>query len=941
MKTGKLELPINPTFPQLEEQVLQYWKENQTFEKSIASRPADKQWNFVDGPPFITGMPHYGSLLSSLPKDVFPRYWTMKGYRVRRVWGWDCHGLPAENKVENQFGLQRKKDIEEKLGVKKFIQAIKQYVNQVSSEWKWYVEHIGRWVDFDHAYRTMDLEYMETILWVFRQLYDKGLIYRGLRVSMYCPHCVTPISNFEVSMDADNYQSVTESATIYKYKLADEDVYLLAWSTTPWNKLVTPALAVNPEIEYVKVRQNDETYILAANRLEMLDPEPEYQVLERFPGRELVGRRFEPHYDFYPVPEDKKAFVVVGADFVSDQEGTGIVTLAAYGEDDLRVMQAQGIVTPLHLDEEGYLLPEVPQFAGKYYLDVNPLVNQDLAARGLIYRDDQLTHRVPTCWRCHTRLYYAPIEAWFVDIQQLKPQLIEANQEINWIPEHFKLGRFLHTIKTAPDWCISRNRYWGSPVPVWQCDQGHFNVPGSLSELSDWSGQQVTDLHKPEIDEITFACRECGQTATRVPEVLDSWIEAGSAPYAERHYPFAKIDLQEFFPTDFITEYTGQIRAWFYVMHVLGVALFGSHAFKNVLVTGVILGNDGRKMSKNFGNYPDPKKLLTTLGGDAFRLYLLSSPVMHAEDIWISEVDYRNAVRAWLRPLWNSYRYYATYRQRYPEGQTGPVQALDRWIQARLEQTVSQVTQALEAYDTVIAARACQTFINDLSNWYIRRSRARVSPTHQPEDRERFLHQLKQVLARFSQVMAPLAPFITEAIYLQLQPDQESVHLTDWPPVDQSAVDDALLEQMSLVRQVVEKIHAQRKQHKLPVRQPLAEVRVVSDQAKPTDELVAILLDEVNIKKLDWQQQSKANLSVEIDTQLDDQLRAEGRARELIRLIQAARRQAGCRLDEYVDAQVPDLPAGFEQQIKQQTLVRNLQVGGEQVVIHRQQADEA
>jgi isoleucyl-tRNA synthetase len=477
--------PVVPQvhFPAMEEEVLTYWKENKIFEKSVTNRPEDKTWTFLDGPPFITGMPHYGTLLSSLPKDLFGRYWTMKGYRVRRVWGWDGHGLPIENKVEGELNIQRKKDIEDKIGVKTFIERCLHYVNEVSGEWEWYVDHIGRWVDFKHAYKTWDMPYMESVMWVFKQMYEKGYVYKGLRVSLYCPHCSTPISNFEVAMDADNYKEVPDAATTYKYPLVgEENSYILAWSTTPWNKIVTPALAVNPKLTYVKVKQGDETYILAESTVKILTGE--YEVLEKISGKNLVGKKFVPHYDYYKdqVKTDEKVFEIIPGDFVTAEEGTGVVTIAAYGEEDLKVMKEFNIHIQLHVDEEGMIKEQVPQFGGMYYLKANKLVNEDLANRGLIYKDEEVAHNVPLCWRCHTRLYYAPMDAWFVNVQTLKTLMKETNETVNWFPEHFKHGRFEKSLENAPDWNISRNRYWGSPVPVWECECGERFVPGSRLE---------------------------------------------------------------------------------------------------------------------------------------------------------------------------------------------------------------------------------------------------------------------------------------------------------------------------------------------------------------------------------------------------------------------------------------------------------------------------
>ncbi len=914
--------PVTPniSFPELEEQILAYWKKEKIFEKSVELRPEDKTWTFLDGPPFITGLPHYGSLLSSIPKDVFPRYWTMKGYRVRRVWGWDCHGLPAENKVEMKLGIKRKKDIEEKVGIKRFIDECKGYVQNVSEEWEWYVDHIARWVDFKHAYKTMDTPYMESVMWVFKQMYEKNLIYKSMRVSLYCPHCVTPISNFEVAMDPDNYKELTEETAVYKYQLTDEpfdsaqgkqDTYLLAWSTTPWNKLATPALAVNPTLTYIKVEQNGKKYILAKTTLATLTADP-YTILEEFPGSKLVGKTFVPHYTYYQIEKGKRVHVVIPGNFVTADEGTGIVTIAAYGEEDLAVMQKENIQLVLHVDEEGVMKPEVTGFAGMFYLDANARVLEDLQKRDLVYRADQYTHAVPTCWRCHTRLYYAPQNAWYVNVQSLKTRMKATNESVNWYPDHFKLGRYLKSLENAPDWCISRSRYWGSPVPVWECPDGHRFVAGSIAELEEASGKKITDLHKPEIDDVTVKCRECGKTAVRVPEVLDSWIEAGSASFAERHFPFDKeVKLEDFFPPDFIVEYTGQIRAWFYVLHVIATALYDRSAFKNVVVTGVILGTDGRKMSKNYGNYPDPKEMLKKYGGDALRLYLLGTPVMHGVDIRISEIDYRNQVRGTLLLLWNVYNFFVTYASidawQPVAGACTPSHVMDRWILSRMHCNIRNMTEkGYEVYDTPEVVGQAWIFMRDLSQWYVRRIRDRVGPSAPDgKDKNEAYQTLWTVLTEYTKALAPLVPFITEEIYRNLT-GEESVHLADWPETDDNAINEELEERMEFVRKVVEVGHAKRKELGIPVRQPLQKVTIyASDYPDMSAEWFSVLGNELNVMEGRITKTDK-EMFIEFDTVITPELKAKGDARKLIREIQMRRREKGCRIDEQVSLVLPE-----------------------------------
>ncbi len=921
-------------FPELDEKILKFWKENQIFEKSIDSRPLDKKWTFLDGPPFITGLPHFGTLLVSVAKDVFPRYWTMKGYRVRRVWGWDVHGLPAENKVENKLGIKSKKEIEEKVGIKRFIEECREYVSRSSAEWEWYIDHIGRWVDFKNAYKTMDLSYMETVMWVFKNIYDKGLIYKGFRVILYCPHCATPISNFEVAMD-NSYVDVTESASTYKYQLVGQDkTFVLAWSTTPWNKIVTSALAVNPKLDYLKVRQGDEYYILAKSTLKMLKGEPKFETLEEFKGSELVGKKFEPHYDYYKIDEDKKAFEILAGDFVTAEEGTGVVTIAAYGEEDLKLMQSENIQIVLHLDDEGIIKSDVPLFGGLYYLKANKAINQDLAKRGLLYEDKSYTHSVPQCWRCQTRLYYAPKDAWYINVQTLKPELFKNNQNINWFPKHFKYGRFAKSMEAAPDWNISRNRYWGSPVPVWECDCGERYVPGSIAELEELSGQKITDLHRPEIDEIFIKCSKCHQEARRVAEVLDSWVEAGSAPFAERHFPFNKeFKLAEFFPPDFIVEYTGQIRAWFYVLHVISTALYDSNAFKNVAVTGVILGTDGRKMSKNFGNYPDPKELIEKYGGDALRMYLLSSPVMRGEDVSFSNEGVPEVTRGFLLILWNCYKYFVDYATIFgwtceSGGQfdKAKLTTLDRWILSRLTQLALDINLAFENYDSTSITKLIREFVtDDLSTWYIRRSRDRISSNDNQQERNIAMAVLYGVLVTTSKLTAPLCPFISEEIFRNLT-GEKSVHLEDYPTGDKSLLDQELNLQMAVVRKLVELGHAQRKTADMKLRQPLAKFNYSAPE-KLSDQLAQILQEELNVKEVEFKEKSET-LWGELDVRLSAELKIEGQVRDTIRSIQALRKVQGLTLADRIKVTVPvEINSKYHKLILKQTNAVSIDLG--------------
>jgi len=934
---------VNPKidFSKMEDELVSSWKKNKIFEKSVSNKPEDKTWTFLDGPPFVTGMPHYGTLLSSIPKDLFPRFWTMKGYKVRRVWGWDGHGLPIENKVENKLEIKRKRDIEEVIGVGKFIDECKKYVSEVSSEWEWYIDHIGRWVDFKDAYKTWDMPYMESVMWVFKGMYDKGYIYKGLRISLYCPHCATPISNFEVAMDADNYKDVSEVSNTYKYELITKDkkykTFLLAWSTTPWTKITTTALAVNPKLIYSKVMYDGDYYILAKSTLERVFTNKKYELVEEFKGKELINVSYIPHYDFFEKEKNKKCFIIIGGVFVTAEEGTGVVTIAPYGEEDLIVMNKENIQIVLHVDDEGKFTSNVPNWAGIFYSKTNTLINEDLNKRGLLFDEQPITHSVATCWRCHERLIYAPQNAWYVDIQGLKPKLKEINKKVNWYPKHFKNGRFLKSVEAAPDWCISRSRYWGSPVPVWECSCGERFVPGSIKELEEASGVKITDLHKPHIDEVKVKCNKCGKLATRVPEVLDSWIEAGSASFAERHYPFSKKDkLEDFFPPDFIVEYTGQIRAWFYVLHVISTALFDSNAFKNVLVTGVILGTDGRKMSKNFGNFPDPKETLKKYGGDALRLYLMSTPVMKGEDVVISEEQYRNEVKNYLLTFWNVYNFFVTYANMdgwKPEKKLKESSnVLDLWIKVRLNQTISDSTESLEKYDTVTYIEILKEFLSDLSLWYLRRSRER-------RDND-FYSTMHSVLVTFCKISAPITPFITENIYTNLT-KEESVHLTTWPEnVSLNDKDNEVIYGMKEIRKVAERVHSRRKELNIPVRQPLQKLIVFY----PHDEKLwdfgkDVLADEVNVKEIEfkWYEDVEKDQSLKkffkdgfyLDTNITPELKEEADTRDLIRKIQEARKNLGVNISDKMVLTTPWMPKDLKLKdlILKKTLVKSVKTG--------------
>lgn len=998
-------------FNEMNERIIKFWKDNQIFEKSISQRDKNNRYVFYDGPPFVTGLPHYGSLLPSIAKDLIPRYQTMKGKRVRRVWGWDCHGLPIENKVEEKLGLKNRKDIE-KIGLKTFIEGCRYYVSQTSSEWNWYIDHIGRWVDIDNAYRTMDMDFMESTMWVFKQIYDKGLIYKGKRISLFCPRCGTPVSNFEIAMD-NSYKDVTEESSTYKFKLTlssinkirsvildsnkirdresisikqFNNVFFLAWSTTPWNKIVTTALAVNPKFTYLLVKQENEYFILAESRQEILTGD--YTIISKFKGTDLLNLTYEPLYEIDKAPEDKKAWVVIGGDFVTHEEGSGIVTMAVYGEDDFKAMKENNVWLWEHVNEEGMINLNHPLFQNIYYLKANKIVDDDLQKRGLIYRHDNLTHSIPLCWRCSTRLMYKPQSAWFLRVSQIRQKLIDSNENIYWFPEHIKKGRFYKGIEQAPDWCVSRSRYWATPMPIWQCQKcKERKVIGSIKELEDLTGKKVTDLHRPYIDEFTFPCEKCGGEMKRVEDVLDSWMESGSMPYGERHYPFEnKQELEENFPADFIVEYIAQTRAWFYVMHVVSNSLFDKNAFKNVICTGVIKGTDGRKMSKSYGNYPDPKKTIETYGGDALRLYLMSSPVMSGETLNISEEEIKEQNQRVLSILWNSYVYFVTYANLHnftpneksvildpneiqdresihsdnneTVKQCNSKNILDQWILIKVQELINLTTQYLDEYNIPKATRLIRDFINDLSTWYIRESRDRFSIGDLNA-----LQTLYEALQKFCLVAAPTIPFITEEIWQNLNstllikreamstdmagrfkdskntPSQNnsetvkpcnnetiSLHLQSWPkvkPINQEQK--LILQQMELVKIIAQEGNALRKIKQIPVRQPLSSLSISSPNEKLTDEYFEILKTELNVKKIFWQKAD--NLSISYDFNLTADLIDEGEARQIIRKIQELRKKTNTQRDAFITVSLSSWPKNFEEEIKKKALVKEIKKG--------------
>ncbi len=902
-------IPVNPkqSFPQMEEDILAYWKANKTFEKSVRGK---KKYSFYDGPPFATGLPHYGHLLTGTLKDVVPRYWAMKGYNIERRWGWDCHGLPVENEVEKMLGLKSKTAIEE-YGIPKFNEACRAIVMKYAEEWKKTVERMGRWVDMENDYKTMSPDYMESIWWVFKSLWEKKLIYEGNKIVPYCIRCATPLSNFETNQ---GYKDRQDPALTVKFELADEPgTYLLAWTTTPWTLPSNLALAVGKKITYAKIQDaNGDRYILALNRIPHFYKNPaDYQVLEEMLGETLEGRKYIPLLPYYAGKKERNAFTVTTGDFVSLEDGTGLVHMAPFGEDDMVALKKMGVEAVYPLDAEGKFNAEVKEYEGKDVFTANPEIIQQLKNERKIVKHETINHSYPFCWRCDTPLIYRPISTWFVNVESLKSKLVKTNQKINWVPEHLKDGRFGKWLEGARDWAISRNRYWGTPLPIWRCEKcDTLKVMGSIQELEEACGKKVADLHKHFVDELTLKC-DCGKTMRRVPEVLDCWFESGSMPYAQLHYPFEnKEKFEKNFPAEFIAEGVDQTRGWFYTLHVLSNALFGKPAFKNVVVNGTVLAEDGQKMSKRLKNYPDPNAILSAHGADALRFYLMNSPVVKADDMRFSEKGVSDVVRNMILPLWNSYSFFVTYanidgwkpagvavgaetnpRQRHArdtksafvtyatiDGWKPTVGAirqshrsankLDQWILQELNKLIIQQIQDIEAYDLQKASNSIYKFVDDLTNWYIRRSRRRFWKNEDDGDKSSAYATLFEVLTTLCKVIAPFMPFVSEEIYRNLT-GEESVHLTAYPKPThspESANDDSRLqEEMFLAKTVVSLGLAARSKLKIKVRQPLRKIQVALGgqfDSRLLKDQIEIIKEELNVKEVELIQDATAIATV-------------------------------------------------------------------------------
>ncbi|MBD3344319.1 MAG: isoleucine--tRNA ligase [Chitinivibrionales bacterium] len=948
------------SFPEVENEILKFWDDNKTFYKSLQKTQTNKAYVFYDGPPFATGLPHYGHLLAGTLKDIIPRYWTMRGNYVERRFGWDCHGLPVENEMERELGVSGKRDIE-KLGRFIFNEACRSIVLRYTGQWEEIVLKMGRWVDFDNQYRTMDPGYMESIWWVFKQVWEKELIYQGFRVQPYCPRCATPLSNFEVN---EGYQDTQGPSITVTFPLTDDpQTKILVWTTTPWTLPSNVVLAVGEDIPYVKIRDGESLYILAKDRLgAYYKDESEYEIVEEFPGSRLSGVRYQPIFEFFTDRSDK-FFQVTTADFVSTEDGTGIVHVApAFGEDDFQVGARLGLPIVCPVDDEGRFADEVSPWKGRLVFDADPDIIKELKARGRLVHRSTIQHRYPFCYRCDTALIYKAITTWFMKIEPLKQNMLDNNRTIHWVPEHLKNGRFGKGVESAPDWNISRNRYWGTPLPVWTCECGHTECVGSIQELhrlmgngdedkgqalhdetikklkqilkqetesrlkengmeTSWAAKlenadiPPNDLHTHVVDMLELTCPSCKkEPMVRTPEVLDCWFESGSMPYAQGHYPFDNENhFDRLFPADFIAEGLDQTRGWFYTLTVLASALFGKPAFKNVVVNGIILSEEGKKLSKRLRNYAPPSEVLDTLGADALRLFLINSPAVKAEDLRFSEKGILEMSRAVLLPFWNAYSFFVTYANVdgwKPRGTGAPSSGneLDRWIVSLLNHVVAGVNNEMEQYNLYRVVPNLVDFIDNLTNWYIRRSRRRFWKSENDDDKNDAYETLYYVLVEFSKVMAPFLPFLTEAIYKNLVAKRvsdalQSIHLTGYPRKNDRLIDPDLETKMRLVRQAVIMGRILRSRFTIKNRQPLKKMTliVIDDRIRELlRDMADLIKDELNIKQVEFDKNEDRVVS----------LSAKPNFRKLGREFGSRMKEAAATIEGFTQEQIQEMMNG-------------------------------
>ena len=902
------------SFPDLEQTALSFWNINQIFQKSVDKEAPKGDYVFYDGPPFATGTPHYGHLVGNILKDVVPRYFTMKGYRVERRWGWDCHGLPIENIVEKELGTKSKKEIEE-LGVAKFNDLCRSKVMTYADEWEKIINRLGRWADMKDSYRTMDLNFMESVWWAFKELWDKGLIYKDYRSMHVCPRCETTLSQSEVT---EGYQDVKDLSAIAKFELVDEaGTFVLAWTTTPWTLVGNVALAVGADIDYVKIKSEDIIYIIAKELVEKVMKDKPFEIISEMKGADLVGKSYKPLFDYYSTDEKlenrENGWKIYDAEFVTTTDGTGVVHIApAFGEDDMNLGREKKLPFVQHVGMDGKFKPEVLAFPGLHVKPVEDHTATDvevikyLAGQGTLFHKEKYEHSYPHCWRCDTPLINYATSSWFVGVTKIKEQLLESAKNINWSPDYIKNGRFGNWLEGARDWSISRQRFWASALPIWECACGERKVIGSVGELEKLTGQTITDIHKDKVDLLTFKCEKCGEEMHRISDVMDCWFESGSMPYAQLHYPFEnKEKFENNFPAQFIAEGVDQTRCWFYYLHVISGGIRGHEAFKNVIVNGTVLAEDGKKMSKKLKNYPDPAIVMEKYGADALRAYILASPVVQAENLNFSEKGTEESLRKNLMILWNVYKFYEMFSGELKEENKQSENILDLWIIAKLNLLIKEVTEAMDNYNPQKAMRPITEFIDELSTWYLRRSRDRFK-SEDENDKQSALATSKLVLTELSKIVAPFMPFVAENLWQSLSGNNysdgnKSVHLENWPAkkeLDEKS--QTVLNQMTLVRKVVELGLAARDGAGIKIRQMLTSLTVKTKEAELGIEYLELIKDELNIQQVVWEKFENDFPEVVLDTVITPELKLEGLKRELVRFINMLRKEGGLTINDHV-----------------------------------------